>query len=83
MCNEHFSDARERILMKNIAYAGALVALLNIDLPIVEQLLDENGSRARRRLRESNTRALMLGYEYARSKLRLPASVPSRADECE
>ena len=34
-------DSRERILMKNIAYAGALVALLNIDMPIVEQLLEE------------------------------------------
>ena len=25
LCNEHFRDPRERILMKNIAYAGALV----------------------------------------------------------
>ena len=41
MCNESFGDARERILMKNIAYAGALVAILNIDMTIVEQLLDE------------------------------------------
>ena len=26
MCNHSFRDSRERILMKNIAYAGALVA---------------------------------------------------------
>ena len=32
MCNENFRDPRERILMKNIAYAGALVALLDIDM---------------------------------------------------
>ncbi len=64
MCNEHFSDSRERILMKNIAYAGALVALLNIELPIVEQLLAERFA-SKKGLRESNTRALMLGAEYA------------------
>ena len=28
MCNESFRDSRERILMKNIAYAGALIAFL-------------------------------------------------------
>src|SRR5437588_10392574 len=28
MCNENFRDPRERILMKNIAYAGALAAVL-------------------------------------------------------
>src|SRR5207248_4010052 len=32
MCNESFRDPRERILMKNIAYAGALAAVLDIDL---------------------------------------------------
>ena len=31
MCNENFSESRERILMKNIAYAGALIAVLNVD----------------------------------------------------
>ena len=41
MINERFTDARQRILLKNIAYAGALVALLNIDIPIVEELLAE------------------------------------------
>ena len=32
LCNEIFEEPRERILMKNIAYAGALVALLDIDM---------------------------------------------------
>ena len=40
MCNESFRDSRERILMKNIAYAGALVAFLDIDMAIVEELLE-------------------------------------------
>ena len=31
MCNAQFDGVRERILMKNIAYAGALAALLDMD----------------------------------------------------
>ncbi len=62
---------RERMLMKNIAYAGALVAILDIDMPIVEQLLAERFA-GKKALRESNTRALMLGYEYAREHFDCP-----------
>ena len=35
MCNESFSDARIRILMKNIAYVGVLAALLSIDTKVL------------------------------------------------
>jgi len=31
LCNENFQGVRARILMKNIAYAGVLAALLDID----------------------------------------------------
>jgi hypothetical protein len=31
MCNATFKGVRERILMKNIAYAGALAALIGMD----------------------------------------------------
>jgi len=71
MCNENFRDSRERILMKNIAYAGALVAFLNIDMAIVEQLLDERFA-SKKALRESNLRALLLGYEYAKQQFECP-----------
>ena len=32
LCNENFDGRANRILMKNIAYAGVLAALLDIDL---------------------------------------------------
>jgi 2-oxoglutarate ferredoxin oxidoreductase subunit alpha len=49
MCNAQFSAVRERILMKNIAYAGALAALLDMDTEIIRALLDEKfGQEARR-----------------------------------
>ena len=65
MCNQHFRESRERILMKNIAYAGALIAVLDVDMAIVEQLLDEKFSK-KKALRESNLTALKLGYDYAK-----------------
>jgi 2-oxoglutarate ferredoxin oxidoreductase subunit alpha len=65
MCNENFRDPRERVLMKNIAYAGSLVAVLSIDMEIIEQLLDEKFA-GKKALRESNRRALRLGFDYAK-----------------
>jgi 2-oxoglutarate ferredoxin oxidoreductase subunit alpha len=71
MCNESFKDPRERILMKNIAYAGSLVALLNVDMGIVELLLNEKFA-AKKALHESNRRALRLGYDYAQKHFECP-----------
>lgn len=71
MCGEHFQDSRERILMKNIAYAGSLVALLDIDMHLIEQLLEEKFS-AKPSLRESNHKSVMIGYEYAKKHFDCP-----------
>jgi 2-oxoglutarate ferredoxin oxidoreductase subunit alpha len=71
LCNASFKDPRERILMKNIAYAGSLIALLDIDMPIVEELLAERFA-AKAALRESNRRALHLGYEYTKEHFDCP-----------
>jgi 2-oxoglutarate/2-oxoacid ferredoxin oxidoreductase subunit alpha len=71
LCNEAFANPRERILMKNIAYTGALVALLHIDMDVVEQLLEEKFA-AKKALKESNTKALTLGYDYAKSHFMCP-----------
>ncbi len=71
LCNENFKETRERILMKNIAYAGALAAILNIDMKVVDALLDEKFS-AKKALRESNTRAIQLGYDYAKQHFDCP-----------
>jgi len=71
MCNQTFADPRERILMKNIAYAGALLAALAIDMPIVEALLQEKFGM-KKALLASNHRALMLGYDYAKEHFACP-----------
>src|SRR5450631_772648 len=71
LCNENFRDPRERILMKNIAYAGSLVAVLDVDMDIVVALLDEKYA-AKKKLKESNHRALRLGYDYAKDHFSCP-----------
>jgi 2-oxoglutarate ferredoxin oxidoreductase subunit alpha len=77
MCNENFRDPRERILMKNIAYAGALVEVLHIDMEIVEQLLEAKFA-GKKALRESNRKALRLGLEYAKEHF---APLPFRLEK--
>ena len=71
MCNEAFREPRERVLMKNIATAGALIELLNIDKAIVEQLVSEKYGR-KKGLRESNQKALQLGADYVQRHFKCP-----------
>ena len=79
MCNARFTGARERILMKNIAYAGALAALLDIDTDVIRALLKEKFAK-KPALLDSNQKALDLGLRLREDALRLPAAVPPRAD---
>ena len=78
MCVENFGGARERILMKNIAYVGALVALLSIDPHVVRKLLKEK-FRAKPKLMDSNEVAISLGYDYAMEHLECPLPVRAEA----
>ncbi|MGC8498664.1 MAG: 2-oxoacid:acceptor oxidoreductase family protein [Acidimicrobiales bacterium] len=71
MCLEAFAKPRERILMKNIAYAGSIVALLGIDLELVRGLLAETFAR-NPALRDSNQLALQLGYDYTSANVACP-----------
>jgi len=64
MCNENFDGARARILMKNIAYVGAVAALLDIDLNTITILLEETFA-SKPHLIDSNMKAIRLGYDYA------------------
>jgi 2-oxoglutarate ferredoxin oxidoreductase subunit alpha len=74
MCNEHFDGARARILMKNIAYVGALAALLDLDLDIITELLEQTFA-SKQHLVESNLEAIRLGYDYTREHFKCPLPV--------
>jgi 2-oxoglutarate ferredoxin oxidoreductase subunit alpha len=64
MCNEHFRDARTRVLMKNMAYVGALAALLELELDVVRTLIEETFAR-KPAVIGANMEAVELGHRYA------------------
>ncbi|MEQ1869084.1 MAG: 2-oxoacid:acceptor oxidoreductase subunit alpha [Vicinamibacterales bacterium] len=74
MVNGAFKGVRERILMKNIAYVGALAALLEIDTDVIRTLLKEKFGR-KPALMDSNQKAVDLGYEYAKTHLGAPLPI--------
>jgi 2-oxoglutarate/2-oxoacid ferredoxin oxidoreductase subunit alpha len=74
LCTENFAGPRERILMKNIAYAGALAAFLEMDLDIIRELLGQTYAK-KKALLDSNFLAVRLGYEYAREHFDCPLPI--------
>ncbi len=75
LCNEHFDGVRTRILMKNIAYVGAIAALLDLDLDVITQLLEETFGD-KKHLVASNMEAIRLGYDFASEHFKCP--LPSK-----
>ncbi|NUQ48302.1 MAG: 2-oxoacid:acceptor oxidoreductase subunit alpha [Phycisphaerae bacterium] len=71
LCNEAFDDTRQRQLMRNIMYVGALTALLGIDPEVTGGLLAEL-YRGKSKLIESNQKALRIGREYASAHFGCP-----------
>ncbi len=71
LCNENFDGARARILMKNIAYVGAVAALLDIDLDVITELLSETFA-SKPHLIDSNMTAIRLGYDFAKKHVVCP-----------
>lgn len=71
MCVDTFQGDRNRTLLRNIVYAGALAALLKIDMDIVGQLLVEKFSKKKALLDFNNT-AIRLGYDYAKTNYTCP-----------
>jgi len=71
LVNENFDGVRNRILLKNIAYAGVLAALIDVDLDVISGLLEESYAK-KPKLLDSNTQALRLGYDYVKAHLTAP-----------
>jgi 2-oxoglutarate ferredoxin oxidoreductase subunit alpha len=71
MCVETFSGDRERTLLRNIVYAGAIAALLDMDMQVVEAALRETFGR-KQKLLDANFTAVRLGSDYARAHFSCP-----------
>jgi len=63
MCNAAYKVPRERQLFKNIIYVGALAALLDIEIGVIETLLAEQFA-GKQRLIDANIAALHMGRDY-------------------
>jgi 2-oxoglutarate/2-oxoacid ferredoxin oxidoreductase subunit alpha len=74
ICNRHYSDPRARQLFKNIIYVGALAALLDIDVSILEGLIGEQFN-GKEKLIEPNLKALNIGHSYATQQFTCPIAL--------
>jgi 2-oxoglutarate/2-oxoacid ferredoxin oxidoreductase subunit alpha len=78
--NAAYTDARQRQLFKNIIYVGALCALLDMDVKVIEQLIGEQ-FKGKAKLIEPNLHALNMGRDYALQHLKCPLGIRvERAD---
>ena len=80
ICNQAYSDARERQLFKNIIYVGALTALLDIDPAEIEKLFGEQ-YQGKEKLLDSNIQALKLGIDYGHTHLK-PIAIKVERRDC-
>jgi 2-oxoglutarate ferredoxin oxidoreductase subunit alpha len=71
ICNKRYQETRLRQLFKNIIYVGALSALLDIDIEVVEILIGEQ-FKGKAKLIQPNIEALHVGRDYALSHLPCP-----------
>jgi 2-oxoglutarate ferredoxin oxidoreductase subunit alpha len=71
LCVDNFQGDRDRTLLRNIVYAGALAALLSIDMDVVGAMLAEKYGK-KPKLLDSNHKAIKLGYDYAQAHFACP-----------
>jgi 2-oxoglutarate/2-oxoacid ferredoxin oxidoreductase subunit alpha len=80
ICTAEYSDARQRQLYKNIVYIGALAALLDIELSVVEALLGER-FKGKDKLIAANLNAVQIGYDEAKARFQCPLGVRVRRSD--
>jgi len=64
MCLREYTDARQRLLFKNVIYVGALAALLDIEFDVLKNLVADQ-FKGKEKLITQNVHALELGHQYA------------------
>jgi 2-oxoglutarate/2-oxoacid ferredoxin oxidoreductase subunit alpha len=77
ICSAEYSDARQRQLYKNIVYVGALAALLDIELEVLDKLIGEQ-FKGKERLLDANRHALRIGFDEAKARFDCPLPIRVR-----
>jgi 2-oxoglutarate ferredoxin oxidoreductase subunit alpha len=74
MCMEHFADPRQRQLLKNMVYVGALTALLDMEIAVVHQVVREQ-FKGKDKLITPNIEALQLGIDFVHHHFAYPLDI--------
>jgi 2-oxoglutarate ferredoxin oxidoreductase subunit alpha len=77
ICNDTYSDPRQRQLFKNIMYLGALSVLLGVEPAAIEQLFSEQ-YKGKEKLLDANRHALHLARDWAAANLPHPIGLQVR-----
>ena len=77
MCAKKWSDPRQRQLFKNMVYVGALTALLDIDVEVLQGAISDQ-LKGKEKLVSANMEAIELGRQYAAEKFDVPLPIKVR-----
>jgi 2-oxoglutarate ferredoxin oxidoreductase subunit alpha len=77
MCARKWSDPRQRQLFKNMVYVGALSALLDMDMTVLEAVVADQ-LKGKEKLVAANMEAVQLGRDYATAHFECPLPVRVR-----
>jgi 2-oxoglutarate ferredoxin oxidoreductase subunit alpha len=80
ICARIWKDARQRQLFKNMVYVGALTALLDIDLKVLESVVADQ-LKGKEKLLTANMQAVDIGRQYALENFECPLPVRVRHAE--
>ncbi|MCR9104084.1 MAG: 2-oxoacid:acceptor oxidoreductase subunit alpha [Gammaproteobacteria bacterium] len=74
ICNQEYSDPRQRQLFKNVIYVGALAALLDMDFKVLTSLVEDQ-FKGKEKLVLPNIHALELGHQWTRNNYECPIGI--------
>ena len=77
MCAKKWNDPRQRQLFKNMVYVGALTALLDIDLKVLESAIGDQ-LKGKEKLVSANMEAVALGRDFASKTFQCPLPIHVR-----
>lgn len=74
LCMENYTNPRHQQLFKNIVYVGALAALLDIEIEVIQQIIRVKFKK-KEKLIPPNLQALDLGFQYAKTHYDCPLDI--------
>jgi 2-oxoglutarate ferredoxin oxidoreductase subunit alpha len=80
MCAAKWKDPRQRQLFKNMVYVGALTALLEIDMEVLQATVSDQ-LKGKEKLVAANMDAVALGRTYALENFECPLPIKARTAE--